>query len=166
MPKINLLPWRKEENKVPVKQAEDNPMLTLQQDMNRLFDNFFDRGFGMRPFGGDEMWDQFQPRIDVVDGEKSIEVTAELPGLDEDEIELTLSQNTLQISGEKKAESEDKGKNYYRMERSYGAFRRVIEMPSAVDADKVKATFKKGVLTVVLPKIIEEEGRKRITIKK
>ena len=126
MPKFNLLPWRKEENKVSVRQTEENPITTLQQEMNSIFDNFFNRSFGMRTSGFDEAWEQFQPRIDVVDGEKEIKVTAELPGLDEKDIDLTLTQNTLHISGEKKAESEDKGENYYRMERSYGSFHRSI----------------------------------------
>lgn len=165
MPKFNLLPWRKEESHVAVRQAEDNPVLALQQEMNSIFDNFFNRGFGMRPFGFDEAWESFQPRTDVVDGEKEVKVIVELPGLDEKDIDLTLSQNMLQISGEKKVESEDKAQNYYRMERSYGSFRRSISLPCEVDADHVEATFKKGILTVTLPKVIEQGECKRITIK-
>ena len=164
MPKRNLLPWRKEESNVPVKQSEYDPFLTLQHDMNRMFDDFFNRSFGLHPIGFDQGWEQFQPRIDVIDDEKKIKVTAELPGLEEKEIKLTLTQNTLQISGEKKVESEDKGQNYYRMERSYGTFRRSISLPCEVDADNIKATFKKGILIVVLPKIIEAGQCKRITI--
>jgi HSP20 family protein len=164
MAKRNLIPWRKEESNVPVRRSEYDPFMALQQDMNSMFDDFFNRSFGLRPIGFDQSWESFQPRIDVVDDEKMIKVTAELPGMDENEIELTLTQNTLQISGEKKVESEDKGQNYYKMERSYGTFRRSISLPCEVDADKVKATFKKGILTVVLPKIIEAGECKRITI--
>jgi HSP20 family protein len=165
MPKFNLLPRRKEESKVPVKKSEVDLFTSLQNDMNRMFDDFFSRSFGMRPFGFDEGWKQFQPRIDVVDDEKEVKVTAELPGLDEKDIELTLNQNLLQISGEKKVETEDKGQNYYRMERSYGSFRRSVQLPAEVDTEHVEAIFKKGVLTIVLPKIVEAGISKRINIK-
>ncbi len=130
-----------------------------------MFDDFFTRGFGMRPFDFDQSLREFQPRVDVVDGEDAVEVTAELPGLEEDQINLTLHHNTLQISGEKVAESEDKGRNYYKMERSYGSFRRSIPLPCKVDGDRIEASFKKGVLTVVLPKVIEAGQSKRISIK-
>ena len=164
MPKRSLLPWRKEETKVPVRQEESEPYTGLQRDMNAMFDDFFNRAFSMRPFGSERGWNQFTPRIDVIDGDEAIKVTAELPGLDENEIELTLHQNTLQISGEKKAESEEKGSNFYRMERSYGMFRRTIDLPCEVDAENVDATYKKGVLTVTLPKVIEEGECKQINI--
>ncbi|MDF1512413.1 MAG: Hsp20/alpha crystallin family protein [Anaerolineae bacterium] len=164
MAKRSILPWRKEESKVPVKQDESDSYTGLQRDINNMFDDFFNRAFSMRPFGFDSGWDQFSPRVDVVDGDESITVTAELPGLDEKEIDLTLNQNVLQISGEKKAESEDKGRNYYRMERSYGMFRRAINLPCEVDAENVEATFKKGVLTITLPKVIEAGECKKITI--
>lgn len=164
MPKRSLLPWRKEETKLPVNQQDEDPYFSLQNDINRVFDDFFNRGFGMRSFGFNQNWQKFEPFIDVVDDEALIKVTAELPGLDEKEIELTLNENTLQISGEKKVESERKGQNTYYAERSYGMFRRSISLPCAVDADKVEATFKKGVLTVTLPKIIEAGQCKQITI--
>lgn len=138
MPKRNLLPWKKEQVNVPVRKIEDDPNITMRRDINQIFDDFFNRSFGMRPFGFEQNWAHFEPRVDVIDDETRIKVTAELPGLDEKEIKLTLTHNTLQISGEKKAESEEKGMNYYSMERSYGMFQRSVSLPCEVDEDSVQ----------------------------
>jgi HSP20 family protein len=161
----DLIPWRREERKVPVKREEERSVLSFQQEMNRLFDEFFG-GWGLAPFREfTEPWDAFSPRVDVVEGDKEITVSAELPGIDEKEIDVSLSHGVLTISGEKQEKKEDKGKNYYRMERSYGSFRRSVPLPSEVDEDKAEATFKKGVLTITLPKTAEVQARKRISIK-
>jgi len=161
----DLIPWRREGGKVPIRREEEHPMLVLQRDMNRLFDEFF-RGFGLMPFGAfGERWDVFSPRVDVVESGKEIKVSAELPGMEEGDIEVTLSNDVLTISGEKKEEVENRGKDYYHVERSYGSFRRAIPLPCEVDTDKAEATFKKGVLTVTLPKTVEAQAHKRIPIK-
>jgi len=160
----NLIPWKRE-RKVPVKREESHPIETFQRDMNRFFDEFFTRGFGLTPFDRfDEGFEGFSPHVDVVEGDKDITIAAELPGMDEKDIEVSLSQGVLTISGEKKEEKEDKGKNYYRMERSYGSFRRSVALPCEVNADKVAATYKQGVLTITLPKITEGRERKKIAI--
>lgn len=161
----DLIPWR---NKVPVRHGEEHPMEAMRQDMNRLLDEFFGGfGWGMSsrlvPFG--ERWDVFSPQVDVVESDKEVKVSADLPGLDEKDIQVTLSRNVLTISGEKKEEKEDKGKNYYRMERSYGSFQRSIPLPHDVDTNKVDATFEKGVLTVTLPKTPGAQDRIKIAIK-
>lgn len=101
----------------------------------------------------------------MVEGDKEMKVSAELPGLDEEDVEVTLANNVLTISGEKKDEKQDRGKNYYRMERSYGSFKRSISVPLEVDTDKVEATFKQGVLTITLPKTAAAQRRKRIAVK-
>ena len=169
MPITDLIPWRK---KQPVRQEEErslqreeHPFLTLQQEMNRLFDDFFG-GRVLEPFGAlGEGWDVFSPQVDVVETDKEIRVSAELPGLDDKDVEVSLSRDVLTISGEKKQEKREKGRDYYRAERSYGSFRRSIPLPAEVDADKVDAVFNKGVLTITLPKKAEAAGRKRITVK-
>ncbi len=165
----NLLPWKQGEKKVAIQRA-DYPVYSLQREMNRLFDDFFSTDFGLTPFKGfglSEGFGAFSPSIDVAENDKEIKVSTELPGLSEDDIEVSLSGDTLTISGEKKAEKEDKGKNYYRMERSYGSFRRAIPLPCEVETDKVNATFKKGVLNIVLPKTPQaQEAVKKIAIKK
>lgn len=160
----SLIPWRRGERRVPIRR-EEHPLQILQRDMNRLFDEFF-RGWGLSPFRlFEEGWDVFSPRVDVVETDKEIKVTAELPGMDENDIEISLSQDVLTISGEKKEEEEYKGRNYYRMERSYGSFQRSIPLPCEVDSDKAEATFKRGVLTVTLPKTAAAQACKRIPIK-
>ncbi|MFQ3573315.1 MAG: Hsp20/alpha crystallin family protein [Thermodesulfovibrionales bacterium] len=133
----------------PAQRAEENPFLALHREINSLFDNFF-KEFDVAPFG--QSFEGFTPRIDVLDSEKEIKVTAELPGMDEKDIDVSLSKNTLTIKGEKKVEKEDKGKDYYRMERSYGSFCRTIALPVDVNLDKAEAKFSKGILTITLPK--------------
>lgn len=161
----NLLPslWRG--SSVPAGRV-DSPMYAFQQRMNDLFDDFF-RGFPLaQPGELEEHIGAFTPSIDVKEDEKAIIVKAELPGMEEKDVELLLSDDVLTIRGEKKAEKEDKGKNYYHLERSYGAFHRVIPLPAEVDSQKVEATFKNGVLSVVLPKTAKAKAAgKKIAIK-
>lgn len=165
----DLIPWRRGEKKVPVKREDQEPVYELQRNINSLFDDFFNSfgNFGLAPveaFG--QSLGAFNPRVDVSESDKAITVSAELPGLDENDIEVSLAHNVLTISGEKKEEKEDKGKNYYRMERSYGSFRRAVPLPAEVETDKVDAKFKKGVLTVTLPKTVEaQQQRKKIAVK-
>lgn len=143
-----------------------HPLDLFQREMNRLFDEFF-KGTGLRPLSEDfEYFGRFTPQVNMTEDEKSIVVSAELPGLDEKDIEISLSKDSLTIKGEKKEESEHKGKEAYYMERSYGAFTRVLPLPKEVDTDKAEATFKKGVLTITLPKVErEKESTKKIKIK-
>jgi HSP20 family protein len=147
MPKKNVVPAEKKG--VPVKREEYNPFALLRREVNSLFDNFF-RGFEMEPFMG--RLGTFSPSIDIKESDKEIKVSAELPGMNDKDIEVSISKDSLTIKGEKQEEKEDKGKDYYRMERSYGSFSRTIPLPAEVDTDKVKAEFKKGVLAVTLPK--------------
>ncbi len=157
----DLMPFRKKS--VPVKREESNPFALLRREMDDLFDNFF-QGFEMEPFGG--RLGAFSPDIDVVENEREIKVKAELPGMDEKDIDVSVNEDALIIRGEKKEEQEDKGKDYYRMERSYGSFTRTIPLPAEVETDKVEAKFRKGVLTVVLPKTAKAvEGTKKIAVK-
>ena len=168
MPITDLIPWKKKE---PVQQdregspqGEEYPLLTFQQEMNRLFDDFFG-GAALEPFGAlGERWSLFSPRVDVVETDAEIRVSAELPGLDDKDIDVSLSRGELTISGEKRHEKEETGRNYYRSERSFGSFRRSIPLPGEVVTDKVNAVFKNGVLTITLPKK-RGKARKRIAIK-
>jgi HSP20 family protein len=140
-----------------------HPFYAFRQDMDRLMENFF-RGFDLRPFG--ERMEGFVPHIDVVDTDKEIKVSAELPGMDEKDVEVSLTAGTLAIRGEKKEEHEEKGKDYFRSERSFGSFSRSVTLPVEVDADKVEASFRKGVLTVTLPKTRQAVDEARmITVK-
>lgn len=144
-----------------------SPFEALHREMDRLFDDVT-RGWGLTPlrFPEPRRWTDLTPRVDVAETEKEITVTAELPGLEEKDIEVTLEGDTLSLKGEKKAETEEKGKNFHRMERSYGTFQRMIPLPVDVDPAKVQAAFKKGILTVTLAKIPAAQTRtKKIEVK-
>jgi HSP20 family protein len=134
------------------------PLDLFRGGIGRLFDDFF-TGFSIRPFSNlmDEM-ETFSPRIDMIEDDKAIHVNAELPGLDEKDIDISLSSDSITITGEKRNETETRGDNYYCSERSYGSFTRVLPIED-VDVDKVEAVYKKGVLNITLPKI---EGDKRM----
>ncbi len=167
----NLMPWRRKEHTthrrgdIAVNREEENPLTLFERDTNRMFDDFFG-GFGLASSDfWDTPWSAFSPQVDIVDGEKEIKVSVELPGLDEKDIDVSLSHDTLTISGEKRQEKEDKGKNFYRMERSYGSFKRAIPIPCEVKTEAVDAKFKNGVLSIVLPKASEGQCRQKITVK-
>ena len=157
----NLVPFGKKS--VPIRRDEESPFVSLRREMDSLFDNFF-RGFDMEPF--ESRLGGFSPRIDVTEDGKKIKISAELPGMDEKDIDLSIQNDMLTIKGEKKEEKEDKGKDYYRMERSYGSFVRTIPLPVEVDTAKVEAKFKKGVLSITLPKTAEAVAEtKKISVK-
>jgi HSP20 family protein len=134
--------------------------LTLfRREMDRLFERFF----GERP-GVDFPPSGWSPRLDLSETKDSITVKAELPGLEAKDLEISMSGNTLTIKGEKKQEKEEKDEHRHVVERVYGAFARVVELPAPVAPEKIKAAFKSGVLTITLPKT-EEARRKAIPIK-
>jgi HSP20 family protein len=165
-----LIPWQsrqREQGELSPRGANDR-FTALHTQMNRLFDQFLE-GFDMEPFGrgGHSEWGGAPvPKVDVAETEDSVHVTAELPGMKEDNIDVTLSDGNLVIRGEKKAEKEDKQKNYYRVERSYGSFQRSIPLPAEVDDQKVDASFKDGVLNIVLPKVTPSKTSKKIAVKR
>jgi len=151
---------------LPVRRAWSDPVESLHREVSRLFDDFF-RGFDLAwDESPADRWLSFSPRLDVVEDEDKITVSAELPGLEEKEIEVSLSPDALTISGEKKQEQESRGLGYYRAERSYGSFQRVIPLPCEIDEDKVEAEFRRGVLKVTLPKSpAARAGTRRVAIR-
>ncbi len=156
----NLIPWNRGRG-VTVRRGEDaNPFLTLQREMNRVFDDVF-RGYGLAPFGFDRTlaW----PNVEVSETDKEVKVTADLPGLEEKDIEVELANGVLAIKGEKKSETEDKERMF--SERFYGRFERQILVGTEIEEDKVEASFKNGVLTVTMPKSAAAQAKiKRIAI--
>ena len=131
-----------------VARSSDNPLMSLQREIDRLFDDFT-RGFpALYTGGGNELL----PNVDVTETDKQIEITAELPGLEEKDVQVNVADNVLTIRGEKKAEKEEKDKAYRLVERSYGSFVRSLELPEGVNADAIKASIDKGVLKVTVPK--------------
>jgi HSP20 family protein len=127
-----------------------NPFISLQREIDRLFDDF-SRGFPTFPsFGNGKA--ELLPSMDVTETDKDIQITAELPGLEEKDVQINVADNLLTIRGEKKAEKEEKDKNYRLIERSYGSFERTLELPEGVNTDAIQASIAKGVLTVTVPK--------------
>jgi len=122
--------------------------------------------FTPEPVFSGGMTRKIMPAVDVFESEKSYEVTAELPGMDEKNIEIKAANSVLTMKGEKQEQKDEKKKDYYLQERYYGSFERSFEIPETVDADKIEATFKKGVLTVMLPKKAEsQKPAKNIEVK-
>lgn len=169
-------------SKVPVKTEKMAPSVpqawrpfeSLRREIDRLFDDF-DGGFWRAPFRS-SLFDvaPFRreavfgavPAVDFTETDKAYEITAELPGLDEKNIEVKLVDGLLTIKGEKQDEKEEKRKDYYMHERSFGAFERAFQVPEGVDKDKIDASFKKGVLTLTLPKSAEaQKAEKKIAVK-
>jgi HSP20 family protein len=153
----SIVPWNKEKRSLARRPEDDDPLAQLQRRMNSLFDDFFSRS-SSDLWGGDT--GAFQPRMDVSETDKEVRIAAELPGLDEKDVEVTVTNNILTIKGEKKVEKEEEG-DYYHSERSYGYFDRTIELPQGIDADNAKAKFKRGVLKVTIPKKPEAQSHRR-----
>lgn len=154
----------------PAKVQDWQPFDALRNQVDRLFHDFqtgFMRAPLFRPLADIEsFWRRdfgldVSPAIDIVEKDKAFEVTAELPGLDAKNIDLRLSDDILTIKGEKQEEKEEKTKDRYVSERRYGSFRRSLQLPASIDADKIEANFKAGVLTVTLPKSAEAEKKQK-----
>lgn len=154
----NLIPWRKKKNEIEVMRPRyDDPTYELTRGMSDMMDHFFrqfDSAFGIMPSwtrGGTGLGRL--PSVDIAETNDEVTVTADLPGLDEKDIQVSLDGDILTLRGERKHEKEEKRKNYHRVERSYGSFVRSVALPEGIDRDNVKATFKKGVLQVSIAKL-------------
>ena len=134
-------------------------MLSLQDEMNKVFDEFFGRIPG-RVEDEESVWN---PNVDISESGNWITINAEIPGMTKEDIKISIQNNTITLRGEKKQEKEEKDINHHRVERSYGAFVRSFSLPTPVETDKVKASYKSGVLKIVLPKT-EEVKPKEIPV--
>jgi HSP20 family protein len=171
--------------KLPVKTSETDkrlatrqtrrPLESLRREIDRIFDDFggslwsapFPRSiFDVEPFLRREVEWGATPAVDVAEKDKAYEITAELPGMSEKDIEVTFADGTLTIKGEKQEEKEEKKKDYYLHERRFGSFERRFGVPDGVEANKIEASFEKGILKVTLPKTAEaQKVEKKITVK-
>ncbi|HUK57642.1 MAG TPA: Hsp20/alpha crystallin family protein [Stellaceae bacterium] len=159
-----------EVKKAPAPHTAMRPFPSFRDEFDRMFDRF--AGFGMpsmrRMFDliPEESMNFNVPAVDVTEDDKAYKIAAELPGLEEKNIEVTLTGDVLTLKGEKRQEKEEKNKNWYVSERAYGSFQRAFELPDGIDRDKIAAEFSKGVLTVTLPKSAEvQKQQKKIDIK-
>ena len=157
-----LIPWRRKDQLPARGRDAGTPFEALHRQMNELFESFFEDFNAPRLpslWRGDEGLSVLTPNCEVAETEDEVKVTAELPGMEEKDIEVTLENNVLIVKGEKKEEREEKKKDRYFSERRYGHFQRMVPLPASVQEDKVKARFNQGVLTVTLPKT--EESRRK-----
>jgi HSP20 family protein len=163
----DLIPWGRGGREVQVRrEGQHNPMLALQSDINRMFEDLW-RSFDLPMLGnaGDGFGNGAMPRVDVRETDKEVEVVAELPGMEEPDLEVSVGEGMLTIRGEKKEEHEREDKGYVLRERSFGRIERVVPLPAGLDPDSAKATFKNGVLTVTIPKTPEAQAAvKRIQV--
>jgi HSP20 family protein len=161
----SLLPFFSRNWSLSRSSEDTDPFMAFRRQMNRVFDDAF-RGFGMPslvgPAFGRMPMATLMPQIDLSESEHEIQVTAELPGIDEKDVEVILADDMLTIRGEKKAEHEQKDRDYHLVERSHGTFSRSLPLPFAADPSQVKAGFKNGVLTVTIQKpkeVLEKQHR-------
>lgn len=165
----DLIPWRRGNDQTPsvFREEDRNPFLALHREMNRLFDDAF-RAFDTRwpafgSFFSSDGWSNGWPNVEVSENDKEWKVSAEIPGMDEKDIEILVDDNMLTLRGEKRSEVDDGDRQF--SERYYGRFERRMALPPDVETDRAQAKFKKGVLTVTLPKSETARSRvKRITI--
>src|ERR1019366_2533461 len=175
MTEATKLPIRTEKGAPVMAPAQWTPLENVPREIDRVFDRFhlgsWDFPFSRRAFELELPWPRatglaIAPAVDVAEKEKEYEITAELPGLDEKNIEIKLSNGTLTMKGEKKEEKEEREKDYYVSGRRYGSFMRSFQVPEGVDTGKIEATFAKGVLNVKLPKTAEaQKSEQTISIK-
>ena len=159
----NMLPrlWR----------DDRHPLSALRDEMDELFESWTKEfGFPQIPWAQAQSGREISLRMNVSETDKELHITAELPGVDQKDIEITLTGGDLLIKGQKKSETDEKkderGRSYHRIERSFGSFQRRLSLPYDVDPDKVQASFKDGVLTLTLPKPPDvQKSAKRIEIK-
>jgi HSP20 family protein len=137
--------------------AEDDPFTGFRREFDRLVDDMF----GGRTLARWPAGTAVDLKLDLSETDKEIKVRAELPGVDENDVEVMLTEDVLTIKGEKKVEEERKGENHHMVERSYGSFARSLRLPFRVDQEQVRATFDKGVLEISLPKPAESQARSR-----
>jgi HSP20 family protein len=162
----DLIPWGRNTSQLPATyrsdtyRGEQNPFLQLHREMNRLFDDVF-RGFEapLSSFGGVAPWSSNWPGVEISENDNELRVTAEIPGVDEKDVEVLLEDDVLILRGEKRSDSEDKERQF--SEHYYGRFDRRLPLGIEVDEDKVSASFKNGVLTVILPKTTMAQSKAR-----
>jgi HSP20 family protein len=154
---MNWRPLMLSKNRQELPRPEPNVFGFLQREVDRLFEEFA-RGLGpMSAANGSLM-----PSMEVTESDKELVITAELPGLERKDVDISLEDNVLTIRGEKKSEAspDDKNKNVHVSERSYGVFYRVLELPSGIDPSSVQATMSKGILKITIPKPARAQPKK------
>jgi HSP20 family protein len=161
----------KKDTKQELQKAEPKRALSPFEEMDRMFEDYFSRGW-MRPFRWEwpslgEMAKPFEgkiPKVDVIERDDEVVVKAELPGVEKKDLDVSVTENSVTIKGSTSHEEKEEKGDFYRCEISRGAYARTVGLPSYVDADKAKASFKDGVLELTLPKV-EKSKRRTVEVK-
>lgn len=163
----SLVPWGQKSEPVPVtRNDQSDPFVMFRKDMDRVFDDFFRTGFGLTRHSDANGWNGVTPHLDVRESDKEIVITAELAGVDDKDLDVTLSGDVLTIKGEKKYEHEDKENDRHYVERHYGSFARSVRLPFEAGDQNVDANMKNGVLTINIHKPTDIQNKaKRIEIR-
>jgi len=148
----DLIPQNWGKKQLAERDAYQDPFSLAQNEMSQLINSLTQDFWSPMDIWGGRSWENLVPNLDVEETEKHFKITAELPGMDEKDVSVSLSKDTLTIKGEKKIEKEENKSNLHHVERSYGSFQRSVVLPAEVRKDKVEASFKKGLLTIILPK--------------
>lgn len=155
---MSIVRWNPTNDLLPTFPSD---MLNIQREINRMFDSLFRGG---TQESTDLLTSSWSPSLDIAENDNAYIVKVELPGVNKDDVKITMQENVLTIRGEKKREKESKESNFHRSERSYGAFQRSFSLPSSVKSEKIEAAYNDGILTVTLPKA-ESAKPKQIEVK-
>lgn len=161
---MNLIPWRRKRERERNELRPETSLARLRDEVDTLFDRFFSDPWSLSGF--ESPWSALAvaPRTDLADTDKDVTVTMELPGVNPRDVELRIDGDLLTVRGEKKAEKEEKKKDYHYVERQFGSFSRTVQLPRTVDPEKVETSYKDGVLTVTFAKHPDAKP-KRITVR-
>jgi len=165
----HLFPSKKGAEQLPATRNDEGPFDAFRRQMDSLFDNFLE-DFGGRSFfpawSGGSALKSFNPKFDIAEAEDAWHITAEMPGMEQKDLDITLDNGALTIKGEKKQEKEEKHKEYFLSERGYGLFQRSFALPEGTDPENIKAEFKNGILKLDLPKTEKAKSNiRKIAIK-
>lgn len=165
---MSLIPWKWGSGRTAMTRAESDPFVALQREINRAFESFMSDEWFRDPLWLSAGWTNgsayLYPKLDVSETDSEIHVTVELPGLSEKDIDVELREDRLRIAGEKKDERSTKEHNFHRVERTFGAFERIIPLPAKVKHEGTQARFKDGVLTIVMPKVERSRVEQKIPV--
>jgi HSP20 family protein len=162
---MEIMPWRSRQTTL-----SPSPISTLQSEMNRMLEDFFTQPLGFSPYPAVPLLRTngpgavIVPALDVKENNETITVTAELPGIERDNVEINIDGDMLELRGQKSEEAKQDTDNFHVLERSYGSFARRIRLPCEVDSDKAKASMDNGVLRLELPKCAPKAAKKKISI--
>ena len=161
---MNLIPWRRKREEGVGSDQPEHSLAQLRRETDSLVERFFRDLWGWSESGFPAMGLLTAPRTDLADSENELTVRMEVPGVDPKDVDIKITNGVLTVRGEKKADKEEKNKNYHYVERQFGSFHRTVQLPSTVDPDKVDAAYKNGVLTITITKQPEAKP-KRIKVR-